>query len=133
MKEILRNWEQEYQADQLGLKLLLEATKKNDYVLSYCGADLFFSLIDVIQRGVSLVKTGADSVPDFETHPPTAQRQEKLRHLLQMYVGADRSVPPTGVAFVLQYIVTRLFNQTMPKLKAFHSTGKRLAPIWYQN
>jgi hypothetical protein len=63
IKRILRPWEQEYDADRLGLQLMINAMERDRerLVSNFTGPNLFFKAMDIIQRGASLIRTGKPS------------------------------------------------------------------------
>ncbi|MCE5214674.1 MAG: hypothetical protein LLF83_08155, partial [Methanobacterium sp.] len=92
---------EEIVADQNGLILMMDVAVRNNenILLSYCGADLYFSCIDIIERGINVLKTGTDDGATLlnmfkddkyrspigldAAHPPAFRRRELLRTYLK--------------------------------------------------
>jgi hypothetical protein len=79
------NWENEYEADAIGIKLMLEATKLiGQLPFCYVGADLFFTFLDVHERALALFSTGEECKSiGSDSHPPTAMRREKIKKCIK--------------------------------------------------
>lgn len=121
--QMIYSWPQEFQADGLGLPLMLiglrHIGKQNDFI-SYCGSELFFSAYEIIQRGACILKNGHD---DFYwrggrsdgllgTHPPADSRRENLRKLMKNSYGG-KSIE---TSLLVEKIIKILWNKTKPDL-----------------
>lgn len=92
---IKKSWEQEFEADRLGLKLLLAEdedyiAKENEFRLTIrekiAGTFLFFSIVEFISQAAAAVQNKPYEVIYSETHPPSGQRIQELRaYLRQLY------------------------------------------------
>jgi len=121
--QMIYSWPQEYQADGLGLPLMLiglrHTGKQNDFI-SYCGAELFFSAYEIIQRGACILKNGHDnfywrggsSDGLLGTHPPAGNRREYLRKLMKNNYG-ERSIE---TSLLVEKIIKTLWEKTKPIL-----------------
>jgi hypothetical protein len=66
------NWVQEFEADALGLRLLLEQVRDpHDLSMTYAGIDFFFQLMILLEEFTQF--QGSD------THPPSSVRLKKIR------------------------------------------------------
>jgi hypothetical protein len=92
VQEFRPSQEQELEADRLSLPVLIEAMRGRgaDVSMAYVGADLFFSLVDLYGRAISVVTSGSeDHDPRSGTHPSAEMRREALRSQLGQ-VGLTR-------------------------------------------
>ena len=122
------SWPEEYEADGLGLPLMLIGLrfigKQNDFI-SYCGAELFFSAYEIIQRGACILKTGNDnfylrsdsSDGLLGSHPPPDMRRENLRKLMKNNYG-DKSIE---TSLIVEKIIKALWEKTKPYLIENHN------------
>jgi hypothetical protein len=94
IEEIKLNWENEYKADEIGIRLMLEAIKTiGQLPFCYVGADLFFTFLDVHERALKLFLTGEDSESvGSDSHPPTAMRREKIKMHIKSNMP-ERDIP----------------------------------------
>jgi hypothetical protein len=132
--EVIRNWRQEIEADAQGLELMIYAMGKRglDLALSYWGADFFFSCIEIVEHGISIVRTGEEGEggAGSDSHPPVGLRREMLREVLKNSIPEDRATGPIQLGAVLEQIVASLWEHTKPLLRRYHESGQKLSPIW---
>ena len=135
VEEITPEWDQEIEADCLGIQLMLAAMRRNRIqpVLSFQGAELFFDAIEVVERGVALLACGDENRHMFTTHPPSSERRSIVRQLLEPCLGNDSAKAGCQIAEILQAIINRLWVRAKPILLSLHDDkGYQLAPIWRQ-
>lgn len=139
VNEIIFNWENEHQADMLGLILMLNCMKKRgfDLAISYAGADIFFSSVDIIEKSVSILKTGSEINIRNHTHPPSSQRREFLRLSLDVFIGKSEAGKKAvkyavNLAELFEYILKLHWDNITPLLYDAYKNGKKLDSRWLQ-
>jgi hypothetical protein len=135
--EIIFNWDQEFSADVLGLRLMLGCMLKEGSINlpSFVGADLFFGSLDVIEKSISILKTGSVTNTIHRTHPPTLLRREILRKSINEIFGnsKDGIKMAKGVlmyAETLEYILNLLWDSITPFLYSAYKKGYKLDSRW---
>jgi hypothetical protein len=132
--EVIRSWQQELEADAQGLELMVRAMQKrnHDLALSYWGADLFFSCIEVVEQGISIMRTGRESEEGqlTDSHPPVQLRREMLRELLKRSLPEEHAQAPIQLGMVLEQLIASLWSATKPLLGEYQRAGGKLSPIW---
>jgi hypothetical protein len=130
--EICFKWVAEFSADELGMTLAMTSMKKKKYlslVLSYAGIDLFFSIMDILEKSISIVKNCSVNV-DSDTHPPILQRRETIRKMLTKIEGEKFSEVAIHSAKALEYIIMLLWEKIKPSLYEARSDRFELASKW---
>jgi predicted Zn-dependent protease len=132
IEEVKRSWSQEFEADALGLSLMLAAMQKKgmDLSLSFWGADFFFSCIDILERGASVIRTGDENERHQSSHPDPQSRRENLRALISKQLPEQESKGPIELARTLEHIIEELWKRTKSTLRKHHDSGQRLSAIW---
>ncbi|WP_440955046.1 hypothetical protein ACSAZK_16050 [Methanosarcina sp. Mfa9] len=137
VNEIIFDWENEIQADMLGLKLMLSCMMKNgfDLALSYAGADLFFGFLNIIEKSVSILRTGSAKNIKYSTHPPTLRRREILRLYLNVIVddsedGKEAIKSALSLAELFEHILKLHWDNIAPLLYNSYEDGKKLDRRW---
>jgi hypothetical protein len=143
MQAIVYSWHQEYEADAIGLRLSMGTMRyrlATDTALNYCGADLFFSATDVVDRAVSLLRTGNETQQRVGSHPPARFRREELRAQIPRVLArtrardaaaADADVRETEeFSKKLEYVVERLWERTRPAVVRLRDAGIKPADLW---
>jgi hypothetical protein len=130
-EEILYGQAQEIEADIEGLQLMLPARQRHwGLALSYAGADLYFTMIDVFHRAVSLLRYGEEGKTSYTTHPAPADRREILRFALAKSAPDDRGETALGLAKNIEAIVEMLWSRLQPGLLDAHRAGARPLGLW---
>lgn len=130
------NWQQETQADVVGLTIMLQATVKRRWPLamSFWGADSFFACADVLDRSVSLVRYGTEEESlATATHPPAAMRRQSIREALgSVTEGWPKDEVEGAVAFAdaISHITQRLWAATKQSVRALAAKADGPASIW---
>jgi hypothetical protein len=93
------SWQQEFDADEVGLRALLELSSESGASrgMLYAGAELFLHVLGLLEQFAGL--------PVSTTHPPAAQRRARLR------AQAESGLVPAaefGFAFALDEAVERI-------------------------
>ncbi|MET8852416.1 hypothetical protein [Amycolatopsis sp. NPDC004625] len=130
-EEIRYSQAQEIMADIRGLELMMRAQfGRYDVALSYGGADLYFSMSDLLDRAVSLLRHGEEGRTTYTTHPPPAARREVLRQVLTKSVPDDQGQSALQMAGQIQSIVEMLWNGVRGSLLNAHRKGARPLALW---
>lgn len=85
IEKINLNWQMEFEADNIGLTLLLHSLDNDSFFpFSYLGAELFFTFLDITERANNLHDTGKEHRSNgCDTHPPTFERRDRIRKALK--------------------------------------------------
>jgi hypothetical protein len=120
------NWQQEHAADGIGMVLAVGALRENyDLALSFAGADLFFSLLELLDRALSLLTTGDENnVRVSPTHPPPAARREAVHDLLYELVEKPEDAE-AAIALTdhLREALELLWHPCRDRLLTLHAQG----------
>lgn len=119
---IIYSWQLEFDADRLGLPLMITALDEQgrEYTdLSYCGADLFFSSYEIIEKAKSILKNGTDDfywndgkTDNIGTHPPSEKRRENLRKTAEYQFGSKFLT----LSKLIEKIIQILWDKLRPEL-----------------
>jgi hypothetical protein len=122
-------WDNEFNADAVGLMLALTAAEQFDYATSFAAVGIFFETLDVVDRAVSLLQTGRDSSRNrLGTHPPANLCRQHLQRFLPKVAGVDtRVAEQLDVALQIELrfaaIINALWQQAQPYLIQLHTSG----------
>jgi hypothetical protein len=135
MREIASNWRDELVADVHGVELMIGAMGNRgcDISLSYSGADFFFSCVEVIEKALSLLRSGTYANEEqiaSKTHPPPAMRREKLREGLGKAIPEEHLRRALGLSDSLRKVLDIYWTYCEPILLDLHRKGIQLAPGW---
>jgi Zn-dependent protease with chaperone function len=86
-EEISHSWRAEFAADEIGLRLSAIALNQLEVVLA--GATVFLSGVGVMDRAVSLLRTGDENAQRIGSHPPSTARVIRLRQYLDDRLGGQ--------------------------------------------
>lgn len=128
-EEILWNWQQEVDADTIGLELTLVAqlTRGYDVSLSYWGCDLLLSCFDVVERSLALAR-GVE-IQISPTHPPSSVRKERLRKVVVRMIGEEHGPAVMSLADASDVIVEALWQKVAPRIEQM-AKSMPLSPMW---
>lgn len=131
--EIIFNWKQEFEADIIGIQLLIAVMMKRGYdlTLSFWGADLFFGCVEVVEKSVSILKTGNIEVQLSGSHPPTALRRERLHEFIKSTFPEEQVNNCLKLSETVYQIIQRYWKLTEPVIRDAYNKGVKLAPGWY--
>ncbi|MFE4257288.1 hypothetical protein [Streptomyces sp. NPDC056883] len=131
---LTRSWAQEYEADGLGLLLMVKAKAEEgfDLSMSFWGADLFFNCADIVERGISVIETGEEGEARLGSHPPPGRRRQMIRAALQRDLGPE-SEPPIQLADAVDTITKYLWESIKPYLIQLHEHKIKTAENWRQD
>lgn len=132
--EISTEWKQEFEADLFGITVAVQAQLNNglDLPLSYLGADLFFSCVDIVERAVGILADGRYQPRTSPTHPPTVMRRELTRHWLKAECERHPDQARGAVEFsdLITEVVEMIWTRIEPSLIEMHREGVRPAS-WF--
>jgi hypothetical protein len=127
------SWRQEHEADVYGAMLAVSAmmrVKRLDGALSYWGSDLFFSAMDVMDRAVSLLRTGDERRQTLGSHPPADQRRAYLRRSMRQVLGDEAGGRLVGMGELVERVVAALWTRTRPAVLDARARGGEAARTW---
>ncbi|GAA4010752.1 hypothetical protein GCM10022247_36250 [Allokutzneria multivorans] len=132
------SWRQEIQADHTGMILAVHAGiehAKRDIASSFLGICLFFDVLDLMDRAVSLLETGDEEARKLGSHPPPHVRKELLRGQMSRTFGTARGVPErVAIALESANVQSALINAMWEPTRGFlldlRSQGVRPARMW---
>lgn len=126
------SWEQEIEADEVGVMLAVATMKHMGYdaTFGYSGADFFCTAMDIVDQAVGLFRPQTFSDSRKRLHPPWTQRREHLRQSLSNGIGSDKAMIPLTVARSIEHILTSLWSAARQTLIASQHDGASLSPIW---
>jgi hypothetical protein len=128
--EVQWSWMQEFDADVLGLSLSMTNLRDNGIPpsASYWGADLFFTIDDIVSDVLLMWSFGGVGVAS-ETHPASAERVKNLRRAIRPISDAAAG-GPLYFAELADWILRRLWAEVRPHFASFRNSGGKLAPMW---
>ncbi|WP_298462592.1 hypothetical protein [uncultured Cellulomonas sp.] len=133
VQEVDYDWQQEYEADHLGVALSMTALHRDrryDLTQSFWGADLFFSAMDIMDRAVSLLRYGDENAQTLGSHPPSTARRGVLRGVLRTLVDGPPAEQAISAAQTLEFVAELLWERTRPLLARAGSGGRTAATTW---
>jgi hypothetical protein len=150
VEEIRYSQRQELEADIEGLQLMLPPQQVRWGVpLSYASVDFFFTMMDVFDQAISVLRHGEDLINAAvleqalsqlrgdgdgntrTTHPAPVVRREFLRHVFGKSAARDARVSNAlEMAGQLQAIVELLWSRLRSALLDAHRAGVRPLDIW---
>lgn len=106
--EVIRDWNEEFKADQIALQIIL--TRSDDFdsglVGNYLGVEFLFACLDIIER-INL-KINGDKLS--ETHPSARIRIENLRNFLKIILPKNANNLING-SKIISDILMELWEQ----------------------
>jgi hypothetical protein len=132
VETISTDWQQEFEADVIGLETMLAVRMKKgfDLSLSFWGADAFFGCIDVVEKTVSVLLYGEERPNISDTHPPTSHRRLLLRAVLAKTLEENVARGPLQLANIVETIINDLWLRVRPALVKMHEDGFRPTHSW---
>jgi hypothetical protein len=129
--ELMTSQEQELEADAYGLFLaILSQQDKKSANVTYGGADLFLTCLDVIERGIAVLMTGQENVDTTPTtHPSAHDRRTALRAVAPKLIKGD---PQRLIALgsTTEAVVEELWKYVKGHLVFQRELGRTLSPIF---
>lgn len=133
--DVLRpDWRLEYEADDIGMRFALASLRTKsrlDLALSYCGIDLVFSALALVERALATLIHGAPAEnAGSDTHPPPALR----RNVLRSRVGELPDCAAVSGALTLsanvEAVLELMWTRIEPIFVRLHAEGTPPSPIW---
>jgi hypothetical protein len=125
--ELVKSWEHELAADIVGAQLCVGTMRAAgfDPAMSYVGADLYFTIHDVLERAESVFESGkepgAESIQRYSyAHPPPAVRRLALRQELSRLYGSSAPAMQTLAEF-MEFTAEELWDRTRASLAGAHA------------
>lgn len=134
IEKLTPSQQQEYEADWTGAWLTLAAmnAKRNDLAWSCLGFSLFFSCYELLENGLSILKTGEMGNYQCDTHPPTLYRRSMLWNGLRKSPTLPKSKLDSAMraAEKMHINMNQLWIRTTPKLRKLYEDGVKPAEKW---
>lgn len=92
IERITPNWEMEFEADRIGLFLLIKSCNENSLMpFCYLGPELFFTFLDLSERANNLLHLGKERrACGSDTHPPIYDRRKRVRQIFKDSMPSNR-------------------------------------------
>lgn len=133
LNRINSDWQDEFEADRIGMVLTMLAMREVGFTAtaSYCGIDLFFSSIELVDRAVSVLVHG-EVLPTSpsSTHPPPEQRRKALRQQLVSALGDQRAAQACEMAISTEKTLELMWQRIEPFFKKWRELGLRPTRVW---
>jgi len=136
--KIPAGWQEELYCDDRGVLItMLVDEHRTNLEATVLGSELYFTVFDLVERGVSELSTGKDFYRRSGTaHPPSATRRERIPRdatkSLLMYWQQDPTKESlerlTEVGENLKGVVDALWSRIKKDVKRLHSEGVEVAP-----
>jgi hypothetical protein len=112
------NWKEEFEADSIGLNLLLNSLDKSNLgPFCYLGPEIFFIFLDLIDRISSYLNEGLEiSDAGSITHPPSVDRKLAIREYLNNSLKSDDYIAYRMVSDFVNDIANTLWNKLKNKI-----------------
>ncbi|MEU1546187.1 hypothetical protein [Nocardia sp. NPDC005745] len=132
VESLTHSWQQEFLADEISLGILATAgfgaADNIDLVGAFLGIGLYFDVVDVMDRALSLLETGEEQARQLNSHPSSDARKQRLSELL--VTSAESTRPVAGAAEAQGRIIRLFWDRARPRLVELHRQGARPAPMW---
>lgn len=134
--DTMHSWGRELVADLLGIRLAMPAAMTAlsvDPSVPLQGAVLFFLMLDLMDRAVSFLDTGAERRKQIGSHPPATERLVNLLSALpSMFAAHDPDIfqPAILGAEQLMRLGDVFWNVCRPRLEVGREMGFRPWPGW---
>lgn len=115
------DWEQEIEADNIGTSLMLHVMMKAgyDFSLSYMGVDFFFSIMDIVENGFSIILTGEEKIIPSDSHPPSVLRREVIRQSIRNSVPEKEAESAIFLGTQIEQILKIFWDKTKGVLQEY--------------
>jgi hypothetical protein len=133
LDEIAYSWEQEYAADWLALPLAMTAgLGRVDPAVAFAGICLYLGGLELMDRAVSVLRTGRADAQTLGSHPPAPDRRRVFRErgLPELLQGAAEASDIARVADATEFALARMWDAIRPRLVELHHQGVTPAPAW---
>jgi hypothetical protein len=129
-EEMLYSWIEEIQADGVGFGLAIQPALVDGLGidLMVAAADLYFTVLDLFDRAMQLLRAGNEDVPISATHPPHLVRRDGMEKALRARYGDDDRI--FALSIHLRNVAHLLWEQARPELLRLHQMGTRPETRW---
>ncbi|HTA14794.1 MAG TPA: hypothetical protein VK781_08060 [Solirubrobacteraceae bacterium] len=129
-----RAWQDEFEADFLGMALTAQTMARRDFDLALCyaGVDLAFTAIELAERALAVARNGdASARQTSDTHPPASMRRDMARiGLTNLTRNSDQVESARGLADALEMIGELMWERIEPFFLDMHRRGQRPSLVW---
>jgi hypothetical protein len=133
VKRIMFETNEEYLADDLGAWLTIYTlTKENDIKWSFLGFMTFLSCYDILEEGLSILKTNKPGNFHYDTHPSPVYRRTNLLNEFRKSTFIPQKAIENALRFSVKMhnVINMLWLRTTPKLRKLYSDGIRPHDRW---
>ncbi len=129
-KEIVRDWEDEYVADNWGFNY--EQLRRQGPEWALVGSSVFFSCYSAVERCLIALIHGLTDVESrgSETHPPAASRRERLRNIVKEDTDPEYVGDCLEWSSYIEALMDALTARVCPGFKQMHEDGVRPFGQW---
>ncbi|MGD0706691.1 MAG: hypothetical protein ABSA02_43290 [Trebonia sp.] len=130
------SWQRELVADLLGIRLSIPIVMQDfrlDPSPSFMGITLYFSLVDFIDRAVSVLETGRVYARKLGSHPPASLRNANIRdHLPSIFAAHDPLIFESALKGSAQIsaIIELIWKMCFPRLLTAREAGIKPWAKW---
>jgi hypothetical protein len=112
------NWKEEYEADSIGVILLLNSLDNSNLgPFCYLGPEIFFIFLDLIDRISSYINGGHElSDPGSSTHPPSVDRKLAVQEYMKNVLKSDNYKAYKVFSDFVNDITNTLWNKLKNKI-----------------
>lgn len=132
-EEIVTNWNQEFEADLIGTNILINVMRRRgfDMSLSYWGIEVFFGCLDVVEKTLSVLRTGATGEQSLsETHPPTLMRRQRIREAMTKSFDKQTVDSVLAITSVVEQVIGHLWDKTEPHIIRLYNQNVQPSVHW---
>jgi hypothetical protein len=129
---IPETWDQEFEADFVGLLLMLQVTRaKFVFPLAYWGVEFFFGALDIVQRALGIIEMNDEElfISGGPSHPGADARREHLRDAIRCAFPKEAE-SAIQLSDSLRRCMAALWAQARPHLTQLHEDGAEVSKIW---
>lgn len=120
------NWEMEYEADFIGLRLLLNSLDGNNlFPICFLGPELFFTFLDLDERAYNLHKKGIEKRSyGSDTHPPTTERRNRIRQIIKNSLPKNQLESYNYMSDFLENVIESLWENYKKQYANSNKAGR---------
>ncbi len=133
-EEVLFRWTQEYEADEIGMRLSIPALRRHaaaDHAIAFAGGVLYFAAMEVMARAVTLLRCGDDKQGHSGSHPPPRARRAALGTALEFTTGEDQAAGAVALGDQVGTVVEELWAEARGVIRRARRKGLRPVHLWH--
>jgi hypothetical protein len=133
-EEVLFRWTQEYEADEIGMRLSIPALRRHaaaDHAIAFAGGVLYFAAMEVMARAVTLLRCGDDKQGHSGSHPPPRARRAALGTALEFTIGEDQAAGAVALGDQVGTVVEELWAEAREVIRRARRKGLRPVHLWH--